>query len=234
MPAGFVAYFRDDHLCSVASGRQERWDTQHRVALLPVLIMMSTAVLDRQIVVFFTSATLLAAAGTLGIRYFVLHAQRYTKNDLDDFLVYAVTCAFAALVGRLLVSRIEGGFRLLRKSENGFRNIFENTQDVNCEMRNDGTKMLRKHDFAVFETENGSAAIGCIGGSRRNIDVILLDLTLPGASADAIVTKAAQVRPEAKVILASAYSEEKAGAIMSLPQIRGFIRKPFSFAVLSS
>lgn len=62
--------------------------------------------------------------------------------------------------------------------------------------------------------------------------MILLDLTLPGASADAIVTKAAQVPPEAKVMLTSAHSEEKAGAIMSLPQIRGFIRKPFPFADL--
>ena len=43
-------------------------------------------------------------------------------------------------------------------------------------------KMLRKSGFKVLEAENGSAAIDRIASGSK-IDIILLDLTLPGPSA---------------------------------------------------
>jgi DNA-binding NarL/FixJ family response regulator len=62
--------------------------------------------------------------------------------------------------------------------------------------------------------------------------VILLDLTIPGASAQEIVVEAVQARPEIKVLLTSAYSQEMIASAMNAPQIRGFIRKPFQLAEL--
>ena len=49
---------------------------------------------------------------------------------MGDLFIFAVTCAGAALVGRLLAVRIEEGFRLLRASESRYHGIFENVQDV--------------------------------------------------------------------------------------------------------
>jgi DNA-binding NarL/FixJ family response regulator len=69
-------------------------------------------------------------------------------------------------------------------------------------------------------------AIDLLRQPSVNIDVILLDLTIPGASAQEVLTEAARARPNSKVLLTSAYSEEKAAGI-SGPNIRGFIRKPF-------
>ena len=82
----------------------------------------------------------------------------------------------------------------------------------------------------VSETSSASEAMN----SAQTIkpDVILLDLTLPGPPSHAIVTKAEQVQPGSKVILTSAYSEEKARAIIGVPQIHGFIRKPFQYGDL--
>ena len=42
-----------------------------------------------------------------------------------------------------------------------------------------------------------------------------------------MVDEASQVRPDSKVILTSAYSDEMVMATMNSPVIRGFIRKPF-------
>jgi CheY-like chemotaxis protein len=89
------------------------------------------------------------------------------------------------------------------------------------------SKMLGKKGFAVVEAGDGSAAIDRLRGHQDNIDIILLDMTIPGASSREVITEAQRIRPDTKVILTSAYSREMATASVDTPQIRGFIRKPF-------
>ena len=62
--------------------------------------------------------------------------------------------------------------------------------------------------------------------------MILLDLTIPGASSSEVVAEAAQVRPDIRVILTSAYSQEMTKGAVSAPQVRSFIRKPFQLGDL--
>jgi two-component system cell cycle sensor histidine kinase/response regulator CckA len=88
-------------------------------------------------------------------------------------------------------------------------------------------KMLRQTGFEVLEATNGSAAIEILRTHRGKIDGILLDMTIPGASSYEVVDEAAQTRPDATVVLTSAYSEEMLTPPMSTPRICGFIRKPF-------
>jgi CheY-like chemotaxis protein len=92
-------------------------------------------------------------------------------------------------------------------------------------------KVLRGNGAEVLEAANGPTAIDLLRQHSVNIDVILLDLTIPGASAQEVLTEAARAKPNSKVLLTSAYSEEKAAG-MSGPNIRGFIRKPFSLVDL--
>ena len=91
--------------------------------------------------------------------------------------------------------------------------------------------MLRKKGFEVLEAANGSAAIDLLRANGGNIDLILLDMTIPGAPSSEVVAEAGKVRPDIKVVLTSAYSQEIAGA-MNAPQISGFIRKPFQLGDL--
>ena len=42
-----------------------------------------------------------------------------------------------------------------------------------------------------------------------------------------MLAEALQTRPDMKVILTSAYSEEMVKETLSDPQVRGFVRKPF-------
>jgi len=93
-------------------------------------------------------------------------------------------------------------------------------------------KMLRKTGFEVLEAANGSAAIDLLRANGVKLDVILLDMTIPGPSSQEIVAEAEQARPDLKVVLTSAYSEEMVTASMSAPLIRGFIRKPFQLGDL--
>jgi PAS domain S-box-containing protein len=88
-------------------------------------------------------------------------------------------------------------------------------------------KLLRKRGFEVFDAADGTAAIRLLRADGAKIDAVLLDMTLPGASSYDVIAEAATARPDIKVILTSAYTEETAVGAFSAPQIRGFIRKPF-------
>jgi len=93
--------------------------------------------------------------------------------------------------------------------------------------------MLRKDGFEAFEAADGYSAIDLLHANGGRIDVILLDVTLPGASSLDVIAEAAKVRPEIRVVLTSAYSEEMVRDCISAPQICSFIRKPFQLGDLS-
>jgi PAS domain S-box-containing protein len=88
-------------------------------------------------------------------------------------------------------------------------------------------KMLRNNGFKVFEARDGFSALSLLRANEATIDVILLDLTIPGASSADVVGEAVKNRPNVKVILTSAYSEETTASAISAPQVCSFIRKPF-------
>jgi CheY-like chemotaxis protein len=94
-------------------------------------------------------------------------------------------------------------------------------------LREGVVKMLRRNEFEVIEAADGATAIDLLRVHGTKVDVILLDLTIPGRSSHDVVTEAAEVRPDIRVIMTSAYSEAMVMDKMRAPQIRGFIRKPF-------
>ena len=99
-------------------------------------------------------------------------------------------------------------------------------------LRQSVARMLSKKGFTVLEAGNGSSAVNILRASRGRIDLVLLDMTLPGASSAEILAEAARIRPDTRVILTSAYSQDMLKLPMNEPQIRGFIRKPFQFGDL--
>jgi PAS domain S-box-containing protein len=93
-------------------------------------------------------------------------------------------------------------------------------------------KMLRKTGFNVLEAADGFAATNLLGENGTKIDAILLDLNMPGPSTDEIIAKAAEARPDIRLIMTSAFTEEMVRSKVTSPQTFGFIRKPFQFGDL--
>ena len=93
-------------------------------------------------------------------------------------------------------------------------------------------KTLRRSGLKVLEAADGFTAIDLLRANGGAIDVILLDMTIPGAPSPEVVAEAVKVRPDIRVILTSAYSEEMISGAVSVPQIRDFIRKPFQLGDL--
>jgi len=93
------------------------------------------------------------------------------------------------------------------------------------------SKMLHKMGFNVLEAADGSAALQMIRCTQKDIDILLLDITLPGASSREVFEQAKRLRPEMKVIVTSAYSEEMAAASLA-EAVEYFMRKPYGLGDL--
>jgi two-component system cell cycle sensor histidine kinase/response regulator CckA len=87
-------------------------------------------------------------------------------------------------------------------------------------------KMLRKAGFRIIEAGDGSAALEAIRGQKAPLDVLFVDITLPGASSRDVVREAERVMPGVKVIVTSAYSEDVAASSLD-GKGEHFIRKPY-------
>jgi CheY-like chemotaxis protein len=94
-------------------------------------------------------------------------------------------------------------------------------------LRSSVSKMLGKKGLSVLEAGDGSDAIRVLHGHAGTIDVVLLDMTIPGASSRDVLTEVQRVRPGARVIVTSAYSREMVTGSLDPSQVSAFIRKPF-------
>jgi CheY-like chemotaxis protein len=91
------------------------------------------------------------------------------------------------------------------------------------------SNMLRRNGFKVLEAIDGHSAIELIRAHHSKIDVMLLDMTLPGMSSREVLEEALRIRPDLKAILTSAYSRETVDASFAGLRVEHFIRKPFQF-----
>lgn len=98
-------------------------------------------------------------------------------------------------------------------------------EDEEC-LRLAVSKMLRRQGFEVLEAQEGYSAVEIFREHASRIDVVLLDLTLPGASSRYVVEQVRRIRPIARIVLTTAYSKEAAEAGFGCP-VSGFIRKPY-------
>jgi PAS domain S-box-containing protein len=87
-------------------------------------------------------------------------------------------------------------------------------------------KMLRRKGFIVTEVSEGFAALEAIRAYKGQIDVLLLDLTLPGAPSREIFEEARRQNPDIRVIIASAYGKDVASATLQA-KVDCFLQKPF-------
>jgi PAS domain S-box-containing protein len=94
------------------------------------------------------------------------------------------------------------------------------------------SQLLRKRGFQVLQAADGTTALEIFQRRSSEIDAILLDMTLPGASSQELIADCARIRPDIKIILTTAYSREIAAPAFISPQIKGFIRKPYQTAEL--
>ena len=94
-------------------------------------------------------------------------------------------------------------------------------------------KMLRKVGFTVLEAGDGRTAMDLFQASEPAVDIVLLDMTLPRMSGREVFVELRRIRPEVKVVLTTAYSEDTALLNVGEQRPWRFIRKPYSLSELA-
>jgi PAS domain S-box-containing protein len=79
----------------------------------------------------------------------------------------------------------------------------------------------------VFQASDGEEGVDQFRAHARDIDVTLLDLTMPKLSGEEVFQEILEMRPDACVILCSGYTEDDVVRQFAGRRLAGFIEKPF-------
>jgi two-component system, cell cycle sensor histidine kinase and response regulator CckA len=91
-----------------------------------------------------------------------------------------------------------------------------------------GAEMLKDIGYKVFTAQNGLTAIETYKAHEDEIDLVILDMTMPHLGGGQIFDLLRQINPTIAVLLSSGYSIEGRAADIINRGCNGFIQKPFS------
>jgi|WetSurMetagenome_2_1015567.scaffolds.fasta_scaffold00094_8 two-component system, cell cycle sensor histidine kinase and response regulator CckA len=105
--------------------------------------------------------------------------------------------------------------------------------DDESEILNIASQLLEMLGYEVFKAESGQDAIAIYQEKRNRIELVILDMIMPGTSGFQTLQALKELNPSVKVILSSGYSlQGEARNVMEMGCM-GFIQKPYNFAQLS-
>ncbi len=96
-----------------------------------------------------------------------------------------------------------------------------------------GRLILEKLGYRVLTAGNGQAAITTFEQRHDTIDLVLLDMIMPGMSGGETFSEMKKIDPDVRVILSSGYSINGQAKTILEGGCRGFIQKPYNIKELS-
>ena len=96
------------------------------------------------------------------------------------------------------------------------------------------SNVFRDKGLSVIEAADGESAIELFRANLSGIDAVLLDMTLPVMSGQQVFRELRRLRPDIKVILTTAYSQDFDLMNAEAERPWRFIRKPYRLAELST
>jgi DNA-binding NtrC family response regulator len=92
--------------------------------------------------------------------------------------------------------------------------------------------MLQKSGFAVITATDGKQAVVKFRAHAASITATILDLTMPQMGGDEALEQIRLIRPDARVLLVSGFSEPEPGPHWTREGRCAFLQKPFKPAEL--
>jgi PAS domain S-box-containing protein len=88
--------------------------------------------------------------------------------------------------------------------------------------------ILTRRGFRVLSAADGREGLATFRANRNQVDLVLLDLTMPGLSGGAVFAEIVALKPDARVVISSGYSERETLARFGARQPAGFVHKPYT------
>ena len=86
---------------------------------------------------------------------------------------------------------------------------------------------LERAGFSVLTAAGGAEALDCFRKHADGIVFVLLDRTMPGMSGEQVSAAIREIRPDARILLVSGYSRERAAEETPGRAAEAFLQKPF-------
>jgi signal transduction histidine kinase/CHASE3 domain sensor protein/CheY-like chemotaxis protein len=100
-------------------------------------------------------------------------------------------------------------------------------------VRGMGRSALERAGYRVLEAENGRTALTRFSGCLDDIDLVILDLTMPVMSGAETLEALRRLRPDLAIVLSSGFSEIEATLRFGAHRLSGFLQKPYTAAHLT-
>jgi nitrogen-specific signal transduction histidine kinase/CheY-like chemotaxis protein len=96
-----------------------------------------------------------------------------------------------------------------------------------------GEQLLKELGYSVLIARSGSDAIEVYKHNHKTIDLVVMDMIMPGMGGGDAFDRLKEINPEAKVLLSSGYSINGQATKIIERGCDGFIQKPFNMKQLS-
>ncbi len=96
-----------------------------------------------------------------------------------------------------------------------------------------GKKMLAALGYKVMVAGSGKQAIEVFKEEHGEIDMVILDMIMPGVGGGEVYDRIKAISPNVKVLLSSGYSIDGQAEKILKRGCNGFIQKPFNIKELS-
>jgi CheY-like chemotaxis protein len=93
--------------------------------------------------------------------------------------------------------------------------------------------VLQRYGYEVLVAENGQAGVDLFRAYANQIDVVLLDMTMPVMSGQEAFQHMRLTRSDVRVILSSGYNEVESVRRFTSKGLAGFLQKPYTAAQLA-
>ena len=97
-----------------------------------------------------------------------------------------------------------------------------------------GVRMLQRFGYAVLPAANGHEAMQIYIENKTKIDLVILDMVMPGMGGRVVYDRLKQCNSDVKVLLSSGYSLSGEAAEIMKSGCNGFIQKPFNIKELTA
>ena len=88
-------------------------------------------------------------------------------------------------------------------------------------------RILQRYNYGTFKAKGGAEGLELYRAHANDIDLVLLDLTMPGVGGVEVFREMRSLRPDVRSILMSGYNEHDATQRFVGKGLAGFISKPF-------
>jgi CheY-like chemotaxis protein len=98
-------------------------------------------------------------------------------------------------------------------------------------VRSVGSEMLQELGYTVITATDGQEALEMFK-NRTEIDLVILDLTMPRLDGEQTFHGLRKIKPDVKIIMSSGYNEQDVTQRFVGKGLAGFVQKPYKLSVL--